>query len=119
MAEWADFGLERTNLGPERGRGGGANFVPQRTVFGLSRLILGLRGLFWGLKGASGGELILGLRGLIFCLSGLILGLRGLIWGLRGALGRTDRQTDRRNGSPLCPTGHRPFGAAAQKKGKK
>ena len=47
MAEWAYFGLERTNLGPERGRGG-ANFVPQRTDFwpesadfGLERAILG------------------------------------------------------------------------------
>ena len=32
--------------------------------------------------------------------------------------GRTDRRTDGRTSvnSPLCPTGHRPFGAAAQKK---
>ena len=65
--------------------------------------------------------LILGLRGLILGLRGLILDLRGLIWGLRGAFrgGQTDRRTDRqtkvRNGSPLCSTGHRPFGAAAQK----
>ena len=36
--------------------------------------------------------------------------------GLGG--GRTYVRTDVRNGSPLCPTGHRPFGAAAQK-GKK
>ena len=27
--------------------------------------------------------------------------------------GQTDGRTDRRNGLPLCPTGHRPFGAAA------
>ena len=33
--------------------------------------------------------------------------------GLGG--GRTYVRTDVRNGSPLCPTGHRPFGAAAQK----
>ena len=38
--------------------------------------------------------------------------------GLGG--GRTDGRTDVRTSgnSPLCPTGHRPFGAAAQKGGK-
>ena len=60
-------------------------------------------------------------------LSGLTLGWRGLILGLRGlSLGpeRTDNGPERGLGggdgrmsgnSPLCPTGHRPFGAAAQK----
>ena len=34
-----------------------------------------------------------------------------------GTDGRTDRRTEGRmsRNSPLCPTGHRPFGAAAQK----
>ena len=43
------------------------------------------------------------------------MGLRGLIWGL------TDEWTDIRmsGNSPLCPTGHRPFGAAAKKGRKK
>ena len=39
----------------------------------------------------------------------LRLGRLGKLW--RG--GRTYVRTDVRNGSPLCPTGHRPFGAAA------
>ena len=38
-------------------------------------------------------------------------------WGLRSLGGETDRRTDGRTygNSPLCPTGHRPFGVAAQK----
>ena len=32
--------------------------------------------------------------------------------------GGTYVMSDGRNGSPLCPTGHRPFGAAAQKASK-
>ena len=36
------------------------------------------------------------------------------IWGSKTFKGG-DVRTDVRNGSPLCPTGHRPFGAAAQK----
>ena len=36
------------------------------------------------------------------------------IWGLR-SFGGGDGQTYTINGSPLCPTGHWPFGAAAQK----
>ena len=82
-----------------------------RLILGLSELIQDLEGLILGLRGV-----ILGLRGLTWGLRGLIWGLRGLIWGLRGALGgdvRTDVRTS--GNSPLCPTGHRPFGAAAQK----
>ena len=63
---------------------------------GLRGVILGLRGLTWGLRG-------------------LIWGLRGLIWGLRGALGGTYRRMDGRLEIHPCPTGHRPFGDAAQK----
>ena len=36
-----------------------------------------------------------------------------------GTEGRTDRRTDGRLKFPLCSTGHRPFGAAAQKGKKK
>ena len=63
-------------------------------------------------------KLILGLRRLIMELRGLILGLRGLsesLRGLRWGDGHTDGRTC--GNSPLCPTGHRPFGAAAQKGG--
>ena len=72
-------------------------------------------------------KLILGLIRLILGLKGLILGLRGLIQGLKrldfkpwrpcGADLPTDGRTDgwTSGNSPLCPTGHRPFGAAAQK----
>ena len=67
----------------------------------------------------------MGLTGLIWGLTGLIFSLRGLIQAMKrldlslGALGDvwmdgwTDRGTS--GNSPLCPTGHRPFGAAAQK----
>ena len=59
------------------------------------------------------------------------MGLRGLIWRPEGAelgperglggdgqtYGRMDRRMDgwTSGNSPLCPTGHRPSGAAAQK----
>ena len=71
------------------------------------RLMLGLRGLILGLTG-----LILGLIGLILSLAGLIL---GFIEAYRLEEGGTDGRTDVRNDSPLCSTGHRPVGAAAQK----
>ena len=78
---------------------------------------MGLRGLFFGLR-----RLILGLRG-------LIMGLRGLSFGPeradlgpeRGLGGLTNIHMDgwmygrTFENSPLCPTGHLPFGATAQK----
>ena len=90
-------------------------------ISGLRGLILGQIGLISGLKGLISGMrgLILGLTGLILGQTGLILSLAGLISGLRGLMawggdGRTDGRTYVPN-LPLCSTGHRPFGAAAQK----
>ena len=90
---------------------------------GLKRLILCLSELILGLR-----EFILDLRGLILCLGGLILdperaelGPKRAYMGPEGGWsslgGRTDGQMDgwTSGNSPLCPTGHRPFGAAAQK----
>ena len=66
------------------------------------------------------GGLNQGLTGLISGLGGQKTGLRVLVWVLHGRWGgdgRTDGRTYGRTSgnSPLCPTGHRPFGAAAQK----
>ena len=73
-------------------------------------MILGLRGVILGLRGV-----ILGQRGVILGQRGVILGLKELYWAQKASGGGTYGQTDIRDGSPLCPTGHRPFGAAAQK----
>ena len=47
------------------------------------------------------------------------LGLMGLISGLKepdlGLSGEGDERMDRQGNSPLCPTGHQPFGATAHK----
>ena len=65
------------------------------------------------------GELYQGLTGLISGHGGQKTGLRVLVWGVDGPRGggwkdgRTEGRTS--GNSPLCPTGHRPFGAAAQK----
>ena len=72
------------------------------------------------------GGLYQGLTGLISGHGGQKTGLRVLVWVLDGPWGggRTDGRKDgRKDGrtsgnSPLCPTGHRPFGAAAQKREK-
>ena len=67
------------------------------------------------------GELYQGLTGLISGHGGQKTGLRVLVWVLNGPQvggdGRTEGRTEGRTSgnSPLCPTGHRPFGAAAQK----
>ena len=65
------------------------------------------------------GELYQGLTGLISGHGGQKTGLRVLVWVLNGPRGggRKDGRTEGRTSgnSPLCPTGHRPFGAAAQK----
>ena len=83
-------------------------------IMGLRGLIMGLRGLIWGVQ-----ELIWGLRGLILSSRDQISGPSRLDEGLRplkgGTEGRTDGRTDGRTygNSPLCSTGHQPFGAAA------
>ena len=65
------------------------------------------------------GELYQGLTGLVSGHGGQKTGLRVLVWvlnGPRGGGGTEGRTEGRTSGnSPLCPTGHRPFGAAAQK----
>ena len=50
-----------------------------------------------------------------FCQFSMLFNGNLRLENLWGGDGRTDGRTDVRNGSPLCPTGHRPFGAAAQK----
>ena len=98
--EWSDYRFERAALGLTRCLWG--------LIFGLRELMLGLRGLTLGWRG-----LILGFRGLSFGPERTDYGPeRG-----RGGDGRTYGRTS--GNSPLCPTGHRPFGAAAQKGKKK
>ena len=66
------------------------------------------------------GELYQGLTGLISGHGGQKTGLRVLVWVL-DSTGGTNAQMDgwkdrwTSGNSLLCPTGHRPFGAAAQK----
>ena len=76
-------------------------------------------GGFGSERGDLGTEgVILGLKWVVWGPIEVIWGLRGVIWGLKepywvlGSLQGGGR-TYVRNGSPLCPTGHRPFGAAA------
>ena len=81
-------------MGPERG-----GFGSEKGGFGSKRGDLGPEGgSFKSERGDLGPE-------------GVIWGLKEPIWGLRSFRGGTYV----RNRSPLCPTGHRPFGAAAQK----
>ena len=75
------------------------------------------------------GKLYQGLTELISGHGGQKTGLRVLVWVFDGPGGGTDGRKDGRTegwkdgrtegrtsgNSPLCPTGHRPFGAAAQK----
>ena len=74
---------------------------------GLRGLIMGLRGLSFGPERAD-----FGFQRADFGLERADLGPeRGLGEGHMDV--RTDVRTS--GNSPLCPTGHRPFGAAAQK----
>ena len=87
--ENTDFRPERFNFGPQRGNfESWADFRPTRANFGPEKADMRLK------RADLGPERSLGRRG-----------------------GRTDVCTDRltSGNSPLCPTGRRPFGAAAQK----
>ena len=70
----------------------GLSFEPERTDFGPERADFGLKRAELGPERGLGGQMN----------------------------GRTDRWTDRQTGGRLeihpCPTGHRPFGAATQKR---
>ena len=73
---------------------------------GLRGLIIGLRGLSFEPERAD-----FGFQRANFGLERADLGPERGLGG--GTYGRTDVRTS--GNSPLCPTGHRPFGAAAQK----
>ena len=110
----------------------GAGLRPRGQIWGLKvwfeawRADLRSGGLICGLEGIyevrradlSSQGLNWGLKGLIWWLRGPKSGLRLQNWGFDGqGGGRKDGRTEGRTSrnSPLCPTGHRPFWAAAQK----